>query len=157
MFYFGFSVGDKQYRSATLSSYHEPVYTNDILAMLSPEGERVALGKGLKARGNVEDWLGKVEEAMFANLKRLMKISINSFDSSGRDEWLKSHANQIILTVEQLMWCRDITHILEDPFPEDRLEGLEEFEKKCFATQQGAKYFEANAMGPARPETNDFW
>ncbi|XP_064860607.1 dynein axonemal heavy chain 6-like [Oncorhynchus nerka] len=45
----------------------EKVYSNDILAMVSPEGEKVGLAKGLKARGNVEDWLGKVEEAMFSS------------------------------------------------------------------------------------------
>ncbi|VDP28696.1 unnamed protein product [Schistosoma curassoni] len=110
----------------------EPVYTNDILAMLSPEGERVSLGKGLKARGNVEDWLGKVEEAMFTNLRKLMKIAINDFESLHREEWLKAHANQIVLTVEQLMWSRDITLILEDPLPEDRLDGLKEYEAKCY-------------------------
>uniref|UniRef100_A0A183ADC6 Dynein axonemal heavy chain 3 n=1 Tax=Echinostoma caproni TaxID=27848 RepID=A0A183ADC6_9TREM len=186
-----FMAVDKSYKDVMRKvqkvplAMHEPVYTNDILAMLSPEGERVALGKrpsaidheenydlveqaqiqhsrgestlpddasqsptplvyfklyalfsltfkGLKARGNVEDWLGKVEEAMFTNLRKLMKVAIHSFESSERDEWLRSHANQIILTVEQLMWSRDITLILEDPFPEDRLEGLEEYEKKCF-------------------------
>ncbi|CAH8871669.1 unnamed protein product [Trichobilharzia szidati] len=111
----------------------EPVYTNDILAMLSPEGERVSLGKGLKARGNVEDWLGKVEEAMFTNLRKLMKIAINDFESLERENWLKAHANQIVLTVEQLMWSRDITLILEDPFPEDRIDGLKEYEEKCYA------------------------
>ncbi|CAI2733353.1 unnamed protein product [Schistosoma spindalis] len=110
----------------------EPVYTNDILAMISPEGERVSLGKGLKARGNVEDWLGKVEEAMFTNLRKLMKIAINDFESLHREEWLKSHANQIVLTVEQLMWSRDITLILEDPLPQDRLDGLKEYEEKCY-------------------------
>ncbi|CAH8560243.1 unnamed protein product [Schistosoma turkestanicum] len=109
-----------------------PVYTNDILAMISPEGERVLLGKGLKARGNVEEWLGKVEEAMFTNLRKLMKIAINDFERLHREEWLKAHANQIILTVEQLMWSRDITLILEDPFPEDRFNGLKEYEEKCF-------------------------
>ncbi|KAI4494191.1 hypothetical protein M0802_009060 [Mischocyttarus mexicanus] len=36
------------------------VLTNDIIAMISPEGEKVALGRGLRARGNVEDWLGKI-------------------------------------------------------------------------------------------------
>ncbi len=45
--------------------------SNDILAMISPEGEKVSLGKGLRARGNVEEWLGKVEEAMFTNLKKV--------------------------------------------------------------------------------------
>ncbi|VDP50320.1 unnamed protein product [Schistosoma mattheei] len=101
--------------------------------MLSPEGERVSLGKGLKARGNVEDWLGKVEEAMFTNLRKLMKIAINDFESLHREEWLKAHANQIVLTVEQLMWSRDITLILEDPLPEDRHDGLKEYEAKCYA------------------------
>lgn len=79
----------------------------------------------------MEDWLGKVEDAMFVNLRKLMKISIHSFESSKREEWLRSHANQIILTVEQLMWSRDITLILEDPIIEDRVSGLGDYEKKC--------------------------
>ena len=33
----------------------------DIVAMISPEGERVPLGKNLKARGNVEEWLMAVQ------------------------------------------------------------------------------------------------
>ncbi len=62
--------------------------SNDILAMISPEGERVSLGKGLRARGNVEEWLGKVEEAMFSNLKKILKQSLNDFENSVREEWL---------------------------------------------------------------------
>jgi len=50
--------------------------SNEIVAMISPEGEKVSLGKGLRARGNVEEWLGKVEEAMFVNLKKIMKVCI---------------------------------------------------------------------------------
>lgn len=49
--------------------------SNDILAMISPEGEKVSLGKGLRARGNVEEWLGKVEEAMFTNLKKVFMFN----------------------------------------------------------------------------------
>lgn len=36
----------------------------DIYAMISGEGERVSLGKNLKARGNVEKWLCDVESSM---------------------------------------------------------------------------------------------
>ena len=36
----------------------------DIFAMISGEGEKVSLGKNLKARGNVEKWLCDVEAAM---------------------------------------------------------------------------------------------
>ena len=104
--------------------------SNDILAMLSPEGERVSLGKGLRARGNVEEWLGKVEEAMFSNLKKILKQSLSDFENSVREEWLTRWPSQIVLTVSQTMWCRDLSEILEADF--DRLEALADFEKKSF-------------------------
>uniref|UniRef100_A0A9J8DK93 Dynein, axonemal, heavy chain 6 n=1 Tax=Cyprinus carpio carpio TaxID=630221 RepID=A0A9J8DK93_CYPCA len=89
-------------------------YTNDILAMVSPEGEKVALGKGLKARGNVEDWLGKVEEAMFSSLRRLSKAAIADYQSKPRVEWVVAgHPSQVVLTISQLMWCRDMDSCLE--------------------------------------------
>ncbi|XP_072807660.1 dynein axonemal heavy chain 6 isoform X4 [Vicugna pacos] len=110
----------------------EKVYTNDILAMLSPEGERVSLGKGLKARGNVEEWLGKVEEAMFASLRRLCKASIADYLGRPRTEWVVAgHPSQVILTVSQIMWCRDLTECLEGEAGH-HLEALEAFEKVNF-------------------------
>ncbi|KAH0628434.1 hypothetical protein JD844_009589 [Phrynosoma platyrhinos] len=110
----------------------EKVLTNDILAMLSPEGERVNLGKGLKARGNVEDWLGKVEEAMFTSLRRLSKAAIADYQTKERVEWVVAgHPSQVVLTISQLMWCRDLTLCLEGDF-QDHLEALEEFEEENF-------------------------
>lgn len=70
--------------------------SNDIVAMISPEGERVELGKGLKARGNVEDWLGKVEAAMFASLKRRMKEAIVDYTKNGRQTVLWNYPSQVI-------------------------------------------------------------
>ncbi|XP_004691642.1 PREDICTED: dynein heavy chain 6, axonemal [Condylura cristata] len=109
----------------------EKVFTNDILAMLSPEGERVSLGKGLKARGNVEEWLGKVEEAMFTSLRRLCKAAIADYQGKPRTTWVISgHPSQVILTISQIMWCRDLTECLERD--SDQLEALEDFEKVNF-------------------------
>ncbi|XP_060586003.1 dynein axonemal heavy chain 6-like [Ruditapes philippinarum] len=105
-------------------------YSNDILAMISPENEKVSLGKGLKARGNVEEWLGKVEEAMFSNLRKLTKFAITDFERRPRSEWVVSHSSQVVLTVSQLIWCREVTEILEGEY--DRLEGMKEFEQKNF-------------------------
>ncbi|XP_077201567.1 dynein axonemal heavy chain 6 isoform X2 [Paroedura picta] len=110
----------------------EKVLTNDILAMLSPEGERVSLGKGLKARGNVEDWLGKVEEAMFTSLRRLSKAAIADYQNKEREEWVVAgHPSQVVLTISQLMWCRDLTQCLEGE-DLDHLEALAEFETENF-------------------------
>uniref|UniRef100_A0A452TJF6 Dynein axonemal heavy chain 6 n=1 Tax=Ursus maritimus TaxID=29073 RepID=A0A452TJF6_URSMA len=110
----------------------EKIYTNDILAMLSPEGERVSLGKGLKARGNVEEWLGKVEEAMFTSLRRLCKAAIADYRGKPRTDWvIAGHPSQVILTISQIMWCRDLTECLEKE-DGNHVEALEEFEKVNF-------------------------
>ncbi|KAG7458844.1 hypothetical protein MATL_G00224900 [Megalops atlanticus] len=105
----------------------EKSYSNDILAMVSPEGEKVGLGKGLKARGNVEDWLGKVEEAMFSSLRRLSKAAIADYQNRPRVEWVVAgHPSQVVLTISQLMWCRDLDNCLEGDH--DHFGALQEFE-----------------------------
>ncbi|XP_030643583.1 dynein heavy chain 6, axonemal [Chanos chanos] len=109
----------------------EKIYSNDILAMLSPEGEKVALGKGLKARGNVEDWLGKVEEAMFSSLRKLSKAAITDYQNKSRVEWVVSgHPSQVVLTISQMMWCRDMDNCLEGDH--DHFQALQEFELTNF-------------------------
>ncbi|KAJ8983473.1 hypothetical protein NQ317_014931 [Molorchus minor] len=107
----------------------EEVLTNDILGMISPEGEKVTLGKGLKARGNVEDWLSKVEESMFMSLRRLMKASVNHYMKHTRTEWVVCHANQIILTVSQIMWAKGVHEVLENK--QNVLKKMEQYEEKC--------------------------
>lgn len=74
----------------------ETVLTTDIVAMISPEGERVPLGKGLRARGNVEHWLARVEEAMFSTLRRRMKEGIKDLAAKGREQFLYMHPSQVI-------------------------------------------------------------
>lgn len=51
--------------------------------------------QGLKARGNVEDWLGKVEEAMFASVKRCMKHALKDYMVRPRVDWVQWHPNQV--------------------------------------------------------------
>ena len=68
---------------------------------------------GLKARGNVEDWLCNVEKSMCESLKKLTKASLLAFTEKPRHEWVKDHAAQVVLTVSQTMWCRDVTAALK--------------------------------------------
>ncbi|XP_060043693.1 dynein axonemal heavy chain 6 [Erinaceus europaeus] len=115
-----------------IESEPEKIFTNDILAMISPEGEKVSLGKGLKARGNVEEWLGKVEEAMFVSLRRLCKAAIADYQGKPRPEWVTAgHPSQVILTISQVMWCRDLTECLGKEAV-SHIETLEDFEKVNF-------------------------
>lgn len=109
----------------------QSVMTNDILAMVSPEGEKILLGVGLKARGPVEDWLGKVEEAMFASLRRCMKFGLRCYPTKDRSEWFQDHPNQIVLTVSQEQWACDVHNILETPA--DALQRMQQFEQKMIS------------------------
>lgn len=49
----------------------------------------------MKARGNVENWLGLVEESMMISLKKLVKLAITDFDTKPRHEWATKHASQV--------------------------------------------------------------
>jgi len=51
--------------------------------------------KGLKARGNVEDWLGKVEESMFVSLRKLVRMAMTDYELKSREDWVLQHASQV--------------------------------------------------------------
>ncbi|RYY36796.1 hypothetical protein EON62_01520, partial [archaeon] len=87
----------------------------DILAMTSPEGERVALPKNLNARGNVEHWLRSVQEAMVVSLRSLMKEGLLDYARRPRKEWVRMHAGQVVATVAQIMWSSETELALQHP------------------------------------------
>ncbi|KAM8878755.1 dynein axonemal heavy chain 6 isoform 3-T3 [Spinachia spinachia] len=110
----------------------EAVFSQDILYMVSPDGEKVALTKGLKAQGNVEDWLCKVEEAMFMSLRSLSKAAIADYQVKSREEWVVAgHPSQVVLTISQLMWCKDMDACLDGDH--DHFAALQEFELTNFS------------------------
>ena len=106
----------------------EKVVTNDILSMISPENEKVQFNRGLKARGAVEDWLGKVEDSMFTALKRCMKYAYQVYRAIERTTWLCDQPSQVVLTVSQQQWTEDVHKILESTG--DIIKELKKFEEK---------------------------
>jgi dynein heavy chain len=89
----------------------------DILAMFSSENERVSLGKNLKARGNVEEWLTAVEKKMKESLHGYMKAGLIDYDTKPRDEWIADHPGQIVATVAQMTWARETERVLRSDDP----------------------------------------
>jgi len=119
---FGMKEGDKK---------GEKVQTNDILSMISPEGERVTFAKGLKARGSVEDWLSKMEEAMFSAVKRCMKSAYVRYKIMDRVQWIFENPNQVVLTISQEAWAQKVHDILDsDDDTDDKNKRLVDFEAK---------------------------
>ncbi|KAM3623278.1 uncharacterized protein V6R79_009492 [Siganus canaliculatus] len=130
-----FDVLDEQSFSATgtvlETGGQKVVYSQNILNMVSPEGEKVTLTKGLNAQGKVEDWLCKVEKAMFCSLQYHSKAAIADYQVKSREEWVVAgHPSQVVLTVSQMMWCRDIEACLEGNH--DHIAALQKYEKINF-------------------------
>jgi len=85
----------------------------DIYGMISPEGEYVVLGKNLKARGEVQDWMAGIEKRMVEVLRVQSKEALNDYQAQPRMEWVLSHPGQLIIMVSQLVWCRAVEAALE--------------------------------------------
>jgi len=57
----------------------------------------------------VEEWLSKVEEAMFVSGKRYMRFGYQCYPAKEREDWFQDHPNQVVLTVSQVQWAADIS------------------------------------------------
>eukprot|EP01018_Ginkgo_biloba_P018807 Gb_18324 [translate_table: standard] len=86
----------------------------DIFAMLSSEGEKIQLGKNLKARGNVENWLTAVEQNMVSSLHRLAKAAYLDYTKRPRQEWVLRHPAQIVIMISQVYWCHSVETALSN-------------------------------------------
>ncbi|KAJ3083598.1 Dynein heavy chain 6, axonemal, partial [Rhizoclosmatium hyalinum] len=106
----------------------------DIVSMISPEGERVPFLKTIKARGNVEAWLSSVEEGMVAVLKRLTKVALQDYETKKRTDWVREHAGQVVVTANQVIWCRDVIESIKH---QDPAQGLLNMKQKSIAGLAG--------------------
>ncbi|ETN11506.1 hypothetical protein PPTG_10373 [Phytophthora nicotianae INRA-310] len=92
---------DSAHGSSAVSS------AQDIVAMISPEGERVAFGRIIKARGNVEDWLNAVLVNMKVTLHKHVKSCLADYQHSSRETWLFRHPAQAVAVVSYIIWARE--------------------------------------------------
>uniref|UniRef100_H3GJS6 Dynein heavy chain linker domain-containing protein n=4 Tax=Phytophthora ramorum TaxID=164328 RepID=H3GJS6_PHYRM len=93
----------------------------DMIAMYSSENERVPLGKNLKARGNVEDWLKALEVSMKQSIYKLMKAGLLDYDTKERSVWVCDHPGQVVATVAQMTWARSTEEALTSSKPVEEM------------------------------------
>eukprot|EP00497_Spongosphaera_streptacantha_P005233 TRINITY_DN618_c0_g1_i2.p1 TRINITY_DN618_c0_g1~~TRINITY_DN618_c0_g1_i2.p1 ORF type:complete len:221 (-),score=29.46 TRINITY_DN618_c0_g1_i2:27-689(-) len=86
--------------------------------MFSGEGEKVQLGKNLKAgRKPVEEWLGFLEQDMKKTLKLRTKEGVTDYQKQNRKDWIMGHIAQVVMTVSQIEWCRGCESALREENP----------------------------------------
>lgn len=78
-----------------------PVNIGEIYGMESAEREKVEFyGNPPRPRGQVEEWLRQVQEAMVFTLQKSMKIGKEDFETCERKEFvLRKHPSQVITVV----------------------------------------------------------
>ncbi len=100
----------------------------DIYGMISPESEYVTLGKNLKARGEVENWLSAVEKRMVESLRQLAKDAVIDYNGKERHVWVMDHAGQNIILCSQIFWCKGSEDALDGKLVEGNpLEGVKKW------------------------------
>ena len=77
---------------------------------------------------------------MMVSLRRLTKAAIADFESKPRHEWATQHASQVVLTVSQIHWCRELTEALTTS-EGDVLQAVKDAENDCFTVRGGMGSF----------------
>ncbi|XP_025602682.2 dynein axonemal heavy chain 1-like [Athalia rosae] len=92
-----------------------------ITNMYSAELEEVTLIPAIVPSGNVEDWLGQVEEAMRDTLKYVIGASLEQVETISRKEWVYMWPGQVVLCGGQTSWTAHVeegirTRTLKDSY-----------------------------------------
>eukprot|EP00118_Oscarella_pearsei_P016795 m.162667 g.162667 ORF g.162667 m.162667 type:complete len:4507 (+) comp38847_c0_seq1:65-13585(+) len=95
-----------------------------IQAMVSAEGESVALTKNLRARGHVETWLAAVELAMFSVIRKSLKESLADYREEKRLDWVLRYPGQVTLTSSQIIWTHEVIQCIQSSSPRKALLNL---------------------------------
>jgi len=74
------------------------------------EGERVALGGAMKARGGPEGWLTAVEALTRSALRAAAKWAIKDYPVLPRAQWVRQQPAQLVLLVSNIFWCKQVTN-----------------------------------------------
>jgi dynein heavy chain len=98
----------------------------EVFGFVSNELEEFDVEKPFKARGEVEKWLVKVEDAMRGTLYRDTKQGIKDFGEESLDEFLQTHICMVTLTVMQIYWSQDVEERLKHDKPSKQLKNFYE-------------------------------
>lgn len=91
---------------------------DSMIAMISAEGERIDFIKKVEPKDrNVEYWMGDVERIMLGSVRNVLLKSIMEYTEQERNEWIKTHAGQVVLNGSQVHWTTDVEEAIAKGVP----------------------------------------
>ena len=108
--------------------------SKEMIAMRSAENECVDFSDSVFAEGNVEHWMGSIENMMRKSLKDITANCLKEYPPDGLDrkEWFFRYPAQAVITVDQIMWTKLCTEAIES-VNSGAPDGLEKFRQFCIA------------------------
>lgn len=79
-----------------------------ITRMYSAEYEEVVLRPPIYPEGNVENWLGQVEDAMRNTLREIIGEALEIVETAPRKEWVYMWPGQVVLCGGQTYWAAHV-------------------------------------------------
>lgn len=80
-----------------------------ITAMISAEGEKVAMSKPVNPVGkNVEHWMTEVEDMMRVSIRDVMYQAIQDYTKISRTKWIQKWPGMCVLNGSQFHWTREM-------------------------------------------------
>lgn len=113
--------------------FTEAKQSKEIIAMVSAENERVPFSDSVFAEGNVENWMGSIENMMRKSLRDLTKQAMKDYPPDGLDRkaWFFKLPAQASLTVDQIEWTEKCAEAIEHVNKGTNKNGLIQFKEFC--------------------------
>ncbi|WIA13292.1 hypothetical protein OEZ85_006876 [Tetradesmus obliquus] len=85
------------------------------VGIYSPDGEYLPLLLPVVTEGRPEEWLNRVEEAMFATTKKHLYKVLEESKGTKKEKWVKDNQGQMIITAGQMVWTAECEKALSEP------------------------------------------
>lgn len=80
----------------------------------SPDGEYLPFISLVVTEGRPEEWLNRVEEAMFASTKKHLYKVLEDSKAVKKEKWVKENQGQCIISAGQIVWTAECEKALGD-------------------------------------------
>ena len=84
-------------------------------AMYSPDGETLLFNNEVHTDGRPEDWLNKLEAAMYAACKKSLYQTLEQSKGMKKEKWVKEFPGQMIISAGCIVWTTECEKALSDP------------------------------------------
>ena len=82
--------------------------------IFSPDGEYLPLPSSVVTEGRPEEWLNRVEDAMFLATKKTLYKVLEDSKAVKKEKWVKENQGQLIITAGQIVWTHECEKALGD-------------------------------------------